>query len=112
MGTVQIPRFVIITAIEGSGSIIASVFASEAIGKDNTFVLRLIKKGSRYSAFYSTDGEQFEKLGSTDIVLKTINVGPIAVKGHPSRRQGRSNQGNEIDPPFSAGFDYFRIESR
>lgn len=112
MGTMQIPRFEIITEIEGSGSTIASVPASGVIGDDNILVLRLIKKGSRYTAYYSSDGEQFSDLGTTDVVLKTINVGLMAVKGQKHSRTRRRSMGKAPDPTFSASFDYFRIESR
>ena len=113
MGMTQIPRLEIITEIEGSGSNIASVPASEVMGSGNILVFRLIKEGSRYTAFYSSDGEQFTDLGTTDIILKEVHVGLMAVKGHkPSLRRRISNQGKASDPPFSASFDYFRIESR
>ena len=113
MGMTQIPRFEIITETGGSGSTIASVLASDALGDDNIFFLRLRKEGSRYTAYYSSDGEHFTDLGTTDIILKDVRVGLMAVKGQkPSPRFSLFDQGNGPDHDFSSSFDYFRIESK
>lgn len=112
MGMTQIPRFEIITEIDGSGSTIASIPASEVIGTDNIFALRLKKEGSYYTAYYSSDAEHFTELGAADVILINVNLGLMAVKGQPSRRRSLPEQGLEISPVFTASFDYFRIESR
>jgi len=113
MGMVLIPRFEIITELEGSGSTIVSIPALEVLGDDNAFVIRLKKEGSRYTAFYSTNGEFFEELGTTDVILKEVRVGLLAIKGEkPSPMFSFFNRNSgPVDPGFSADFDYFRIES-
>jgi len=45
----------------------------EIIG-DNNLILKLEKKGSLYTAYYSLDGTKYEKLGTADILLKDIKV--------------------------------------
>jgi regulation of enolase protein 1 (concanavalin A-like superfamily) len=112
MGMVVIPRLEIITEINGSTSTIVSVPAYEALGDDNTFVLRLKKEGSRYTAFYSADGQHFVKLGTTDLVLTEIRAGLMAVKGEklPSILSFFNSNNASANPDFSASFDYFRIK--
>ena len=114
LGMVMIPRFEIITELEGSGSTIVSMPATEVMGGNGTFLLRLKKEGSRYSASYSTDGEQFAELGTTDVILKEVSVGVLAIKGEkPSPRFSIFTRNRvPVDPEFGANFDYFRIESR
>lgn len=113
IGMKQIPRFKLFTEVEGSGSIIASVPATGVMGDKNIFVLRLKKEGGCYTAYYSSDGEQFTDLGTIDIILKEVHVGLMAVKGKQlSHMFSFIERDKGVDPSFSASFDYFRIESR
>ena len=111
MGMTQIPRFEIISEVEGSGSTIASVPVAFELSENSPFTLKIEKEGSHYTAYFSPDGAQYTFLGTTDLVLKNVNVGLIAVKGQkPSGR--RRAAVNELDPSFNCSFDYFHIESR
>jgi beta-glucosidase len=83
--------------------------------KPGSVVLRLEKKGSTYTASYSTDGKSFALLGSTQAVLSDVKAGLIACSGvRPSG--GRSpfpfgRQREEDTGPLKVRFDYFRIEN-
>ena len=113
MGMTQIPRLEIISEVDGSGSTIASLPAEKALGENNTFTLKIEKKGSRYTIYYSADGENYAMLGIVDLVLKNVNVGLLAVKGQKhGRRRSAEAAGNEPGPSFACSFDYFHIESR
>lgn len=85
------------------------------IQKNNTLILRLVKKSNEYTAFCSADGKKFEKVGSADVVLKNINAGLIVCDGvMPARFGGfrRSMpQSNEPKTPFEVAFDYFHIDN-
>lgn len=80
---------------------------------DNTIWLRLVKKGSAYTAYFSVDGKKYKQAGKVDIVLKDINAGIIACDGVlPARfaafmRPGMGAQTKS--EPIKASFDWFRI---
>jgi hypothetical protein len=48
---------------------------------ENALFLKLEKKGSTYTAFYSVDGKTFEKLGTADMLLKDIRAGLVVCDG-------------------------------
>jgi len=54
----------------------------------NTVVLKLVKKGSTYTAFCSADGKTFKEVGKTEAVLKDIRAGVIACEGAAARMMG------------------------
>jgi hypothetical protein len=85
------------------------------ITSDNTLVLKLVKKGSTYTAYCSADGKNFQKVGETDVVLKDVQAGLLAIDGTlPARFAGFRRfmpQGNPPATPFEVAFDYFRIEN-
>ena len=80
---------------------------------DNTLILRLEKKGSLYTAFYSLDGNKFETLGTADILLKDIRAGLIVCDGVITTSQRNSFWFNpdttKPETPFDVSFDYFHI---
>ena len=80
---------------------------------DNTIWLRLVKKGSAYTAYFSVDGKKFEQAGKVDIVLKDINAGLIACDGVlPARFAAFMRPGMAApakSEPIKASFDWFRI---
>ena len=82
---------------------------------DNTLILQLERKGSLYTASYSLDGTQFEKLGSADILLKNIRAGLIACDGviTTSMRNTFWFDSDTTKPgtPFDVSFDYFHIKN-
>jgi beta-glucosidase-like glycosyl hydrolase len=92
----------------------ASVSMEGIITSSNTLILKLVKKGSYYSAYYTVDGEKFESIGEANVLLKDIKAGVIACNGAlPAQmaRFARMMQQNNQAPetPFEVGFDYFRI---
>ena len=79
-----------------------------------TFVFRLEKKGSRYTAWYATGEGDFVLLGSTDAVLSDIKAGLIACDGAPVPMDGMFAQimGAFAPAPeqtLKVRFDYFNI---
>jgi hypothetical protein len=77
-------------------------------------VLRLEKKGSIYSAWYSTGKGDFELLGSTEVVLSDIKAGLITCEGEEASGGDRIAQmmgigSTDADKPFKVMFDYFNI---
>ena len=92
--------------------------------KDNTIWLRLVKAGSKYTAFYSADGKKWVEAGQVDIVLKDIQAGVMAALGAANARMGGMRMpagapGAAAAPapaaqaaPFNASFDKFSISSK
>jgi len=103
--------------VENLGDQISSVQKSmdNIIKADNTLVLKLVKKGSVYTAYCSSDGKDFEKVGEADVLLKDVKAGIIAIDGTLPARMGGfrrfMQQGNQPQTPFEVAFDYFRIEN-
>ncbi|MBN1145411.1 MAG: glycoside hydrolase family 3 C-terminal domain-containing protein [Bacteroidales bacterium] len=91
-----------------------SVNMDGIIKSDNTLILKLVKKGSYYSAYYTVDGKTYEHIGDANVLLKDIKAGVIACNGAlppQMARFARMMQQNTQAPetPFEVGFDYFRI---
>ena len=86
----------------------------EIIGNNNLF-LKLEKKGSIYSAYYSLDGSKFEKLGTADVLLKDIKAGLIACDGIITQNMKSTfwfnSDTTKPGTPFDVSFDYFRINN-
>ena len=85
--------------------------------EDLAITLRLEKKGSMYTAWYSTGGGNLEFLGSTDMILSDIRAGLIACDGGvaPEGDMVALMMGiNAADAakPFKVMFDYFNIGNR
>ena len=84
--------------------------------KDNTVWLRLVKQGSKYTAFYSVDGKKFTKVGEADVLLKDICAGLTACDGVRPAMTGRGGgfgapQAQPQQPvPMTACFDWFHIK--
>jgi hypothetical protein len=103
--------------VENLGAQISSAQISmdNIIKADNTLVLKLVKKGSVYTAYCSSDGKNFEKVGEADVLLKDVQAGIMAIDGTlPARMAGFRRfmqQGNQPQTPFEVAFDYFRIEN-
>ncbi|HNZ71960.1 MAG TPA: hypothetical protein PKJ43_05015 [Prolixibacteraceae bacterium] len=99
----------------GIAKSIASVNLKEEVIGDKNLLLRLVKAGSTYTAFYSTDGKTFEKLGASDIALKDIKAGLIACDGIITQSMTSTYWFNSDTTkpatPFDVSFDYFRIQN-
>lgn len=86
----------------------------EIIG-NQTLILKLVKNGSVYNAFYSLDGVKFETLGTANILLKDIKAGLFACDGIVTQYMKSTfwfdSSTNKLDTPFDVSFDYFHIEN-
>ena len=103
----------------GYNSSVASTRNGDVIqGNDLSLVLKLEKKGGIVTGSYSSDGKNFTKLGSADVVLRDTKTGLIVCNGSD---QGRGGMGRMPGMPgmqqatpqtpvdFEVAFDYFRI---
>jgi len=101
----------------GSQYSAANVRTLGLLKDDYTIVFKLEKKGSDYFAYYSTGGESFELLGSTEVILSDVKAGLIVCDGADigggndliSQMLGQMGTG-EV-PEFKIKCDYFRIEN-
>ncbi len=86
---------------------------TEPVLDDNPLVLRLEKKGSLYTAYYSLDGDEFVLLGTADMLLKDIRAGLMASDGIVTQYMKSTfwfdSDTTKPDTPFDVSFDYFRI---
>ena len=82
---------------------------------DNFLTLKLEKKGSFYTAYYSLDGSKFEKLAVANILLKDIKAGLIVCDGVITQNMKStfwfSSDTTKLPTPFGVSFDYLRIMS-
>ncbi len=103
--------------VEVGGEQLSSVQMSmdSIIQSDNILILKLIKKGSSYTAYCSSEGKNFEKVGEADAVLKDVQAGIVVANGElPARMAGFRRfmqQGNQPTTPFEVAFDYFKISN-
>jgi beta-glucosidase len=93
----------------------ASSIKTIGLLKDNsTFVLKLEKKGSNYTAYYSIDGNVFNLLGSTEAVLSDVKTGLIVCdgvggSGFPSMGGMDQQQNAPEKVKLEVSYDYFHI---
>ena len=101
---------------KGIAKSLATFDLQEEITEQHPLMLRLDKKGSIYTASYSTDGENFVTLGTADILLKDIRAGIIACDGVITQYMKSTFWFNpdttKPDTPLDVSFDYFRITNR
>jgi hypothetical protein len=96
---------------------IAKSFASfnvpNPVIEGNPLILKLEKKGSHYTAYYSLDGSKFELLGSAVALLNDIRSGLIVCDGIITQYMKSifwfDSDTTKPDFPFDVSFDYFRI---
>ena len=85
---------------------------NEIVGENYLF-LKLDKKGSIYTAYYSLDGNNYTLLGVADILLKDIRAGLIVCDGIVTQYMKSTfwfnSDTTKPDTPFDVSFDYFRI---
>ncbi|HDR89448.1 MAG TPA: carbohydrate-binding protein [Bacteroidetes bacterium] len=94
----------------------ASIKLEEPVTDGNELVLKLTKKGSIYTAYYSVyNGENFVKLGTVDLLLKDIKAGLMVADGIIANYMKSTfwfdSDTTKPDSPFDVSFDYFRIEN-
>jgi beta-glucosidase-like glycosyl hydrolase len=100
----------------GIAKSVASFNLKNEITGNNSLILKLEKKGSIYTAWYSTDGTKYEKLGTADMLLKDIKAGLIACDGVITQYMKSTFWFNsDTTKPatqFDVSFDYFHIENK
>ncbi len=97
----------------GIAKSVASFNLKSEITGNNALILKLEKKGNKYTAFYSADGEAFKTLGTDEALLKDIRVGIIACDGVITQSMTSTyyfdSDTTKPDTPFDVSFDYFHI---
>jgi hypothetical protein len=93
---------------------LASFKLKQPVTGNSGLILKLSKKGSTYTAYYSVDnGENFEKLGTADLLLKDIRAGLMVADGIIANYMKSTfwfdSDTTKPDSPFDVSFDYFRI---
>jgi hypothetical protein len=87
---------------------------NEIIG-ENALNLKLEKKGSIYTAYYSLDGVKYELLGTANLLLKDIRAGLVVCDGTVAQYMKSTfwfdSDTTKPDTPFDVSFDYFRIKN-
>jgi beta-glucosidase len=100
----------------GIAKSMASFNLRKSVTVNNPLILKLEKNGSIYTAFYSLDGEKFEKLGTADILLKDIRAGLMACDGIIIQGMKSIYYFNpdttKPNTPFDVSFDYFHIVNK
>ena len=103
--------------VENAAEQLSSVQLSvdHLIKDDNAVLLKLEKKGSIYTAYCSSDGKNFEKVGEAEVILKDVQAGMVVNDGAmPARFAGFRRfmqQPSKPETPLEVAFDYFRIEN-
>jgi hypothetical protein len=86
------------------------------IGEDNTLYLRLERKGDNYTAWYSVDGRNYEKMGTVQATLKDVRAGIMVCEGvQPAMRGFGGPRGGMQMPqaaPLKVAFDHFKIVNK
>jgi beta-glucosidase-like glycosyl hydrolase len=99
----------------GIAKSVASFNLKNEITGNNFLILKLEKKGSLYTASWSTDGTKFEKLGTADMLLKDIKAGLIVCDGiitqYMKSTYWFNSDTTKPATPFDVAFDYFHIEN-
>lgn len=94
---------------------LASFNLKNGITGENYLYMKLDKKGSIYTAYYSLDGEKFEKLGTADLSLKDIKTGLVVcdgiINGYMKSTFWFDSDTTKPATPFDVSFDYFRIKN-
>lgn len=93
----------------------ANINLRSEITGENDLILKLEKKGSIYTAYYSLDGSNYQLLGTADVLLKDIKAGLIACDGVVTQYMKSTfyfnSDASKLPTPFDVSFDYFRIEN-
>jgi hypothetical protein len=97
----------------GIAKSVASFNLKNEITGNNELILKLQKKGDKYTAYYSTGGEDFKALGTDEAMLKDIKAGLIACDGIITQSMTSTyyfdSDTTKPGTPFNVSFDYFRI---
>jgi hypothetical protein len=99
----------------GIAKSVASFNLNNEITGNNALILKVEKKGSIYTAYYSLDGNKFETLGTANILLKDIKAGLIVCDGVITQNMKSTfwfnSDTTKPGTPFNVSFDYFHISN-
>ncbi|HNX79768.1 MAG TPA: glycoside hydrolase family 3 C-terminal domain-containing protein, partial [Prolixibacteraceae bacterium] len=99
----------------GIAKSLASFNLKNEIVGENALMLKLEKKGSIYTAYYSVDGTNYELLGTAGLLLKDIRAGLAVCDGIVTQYMKSTfwfnSDTTKPDTPFHVMFDYFRIKN-
>jgi hypothetical protein len=101
----------------GSQVSAANIKIGELLKNKIEINFKLVKKGSTYTAYYSTNGKGFEFLGSTESILSNVQAGLIACNGNDIdmrsdlMAQMMMQMDKKDEQNFEVKVDYFRIKS-
>jgi beta-glucosidase len=97
----------------GIAKSVASFNVRNEVTDNNALILKLEKKGDKYTAYYSADGEPFKMLGTDKAMLMDIRAGLIACDGVITQSMTSTyyfdSDTTKPDTPFNVSFDYFHI---
>jgi beta-glucosidase len=114
----QSGSLLLVTEENGYQKNAATLSMAGIIKEDNSLILKLVKKGSLYTASCSSDGKTFKTVGRADIMLINIRAGLQVCEGVPDPRFARfanmpgMTQQKEPETPFEVSYDYFRIKNQ
>jgi beta-glucosidase-like glycosyl hydrolase len=112
-GAVQAGTIDLVVEENGIAKSFASFNLSKEITGNNALILKLEKKGSLYTAYYSLDGTKFDKLGTAVALLKDIKAGLMACDGVIIQSMKNTfwfdPDTTKPNTPFDVSFDYFKI---
>jgi len=98
---------------KGIAKSLATFNLRKAVTSTSPMIFELEKKGCIYTAYYSLDGEKFDKLGTASILLKDIKAGLIVCDGVIIQSMKSTFYFNsdttKPNTPFDVSFDYFHI---
>jgi beta-glucosidase len=97
----------------GIAKSLATFNVRKEVTGNNALILKLEKKGSIYTAYYSLDGDKFEKLGTADMLLKDVKAGLIVCDGIVTQYMKSTfwfdSDTTKPNTPFYVSFDYFHV---
>ena len=98
----------------GQQKSLTSLSLEGVAGVNDALWLRLVKQGDSYTAYYSTDGRKFEKVGQATAVLEDVKVGMMACEGAmPMMGRNAPRGGFQLPAaaPLKVAFEDFKIVS-
>jgi len=100
----------------GIAKSIATFNLRNEVTGNNALILKLEKKGSIYTAYFSLDDDKFETLGTAEALLKDIRAGLIVCDGVITQSMTSTywfdSDTTKLNTPFDVIFDYFHITNR
>jgi beta-glucosidase len=109
----------LVTEEDGYQNNAAMLSLADIIKDNNTLFLKFEKKGPLYTAYVSSDGRNYQTVGSAEIMLQNVKAGIMVCEGAPDPRfarfmnmPGMTQQQREPEAPFELSCDYFHIKNK